>query len=408
MRYLYGDSVPFPPQYDFLAALEVFCAQAARVVRLDSEGRALRKAAEEASVARGVEVDHLDAFHVEAVAALRDGAAGAPVALIPDYVRQLSDLAQRIVTETRRLSAETTERDRARAAAHAETRKIEVRDALERLLIALRLPVAESHVKMQLVDGKNELFGKFIYRGGLVAGFTLGSELEEWRQPRHVKDFAEKVTLPVGVKRSLFKRTVAPESITLDEYVVAGFDLEDDQAQLRLRKKLEQPDSLIFKVRRLEDRLSAEVHHPDDSEAEEGLAPILEEPSATEVERLWQLIRKACGPVLLQKRRLVSLTLEGEDVFAKDSTARVVALMVETIGATVVEVARRSPNPRELSLKVENDGGRREEIYLKKDQLEAALATVPFPDRMVFEPLGIMPGIDVRVSMEPSDATQVT
>ena len=52
MRYLYGDSVPFPPQYDFLAALEVFCAQAARVVRLDAEMRALRKAAEEGAVTR--------------------------------------------------------------------------------------------------------------------------------------------------------------------------------------------------------------------------------------------------------------------------------------------------------------------------------------------------------------------
>ena len=53
MRYLYGDSVPFPPQYDFLAALEVFCAQAARVVRLDAESRALRVAAEAGSLAPG-------------------------------------------------------------------------------------------------------------------------------------------------------------------------------------------------------------------------------------------------------------------------------------------------------------------------------------------------------------------
>ena len=57
MRYLYGDSVPFPPQYDFLAALEVFCAQAARIVRLDAETRALRTAADEGAIQRARAVE---------------------------------------------------------------------------------------------------------------------------------------------------------------------------------------------------------------------------------------------------------------------------------------------------------------------------------------------------------------
>jgi hypothetical protein len=403
MRYLYGDSVPFPPQYDFLAALEVFCIQGARVVRLEAEARTFRKSAEEAAIARGTAVDELEAFHAEAIAALRDGAEGSTQPLIPEYVRQLSDLAQRIVLDRRVTSADASDRERKMAQSESETRRGEVRLALEKLLIALRLPVAESHVSQRLIDGKNELSGRFHYQGGLVATFTLGAqEIEDWQQPRHVKDFAEKVTLPVGVKRSLFKRTLAPEEIVLDEYLISAFDIQDDQAELRLRKKVEHSDALVFKVQRLEDRLSAEVHHPDDSEAEEGLPPVLDQGSATEVERLWQLLRKACSPVLLRKKRLVSLTLEGADVFGQEMGSAVVTLIVQSIGNTVVEVARRSPNARELSLKVEGDDGRREEIYLRKDQLEAAFGAVPAAERGVFGPLGLLPD-EVTVMLQQSE-----
>jgi hypothetical protein len=176
-----------------------------------------------------------------------------------------------------------------------------------------------------------------------------------------VGDFAEQVTLPVGVKRSLFKRTVAPETITLDDFVIGGFELEDDRCELRLRKRADGPDSLVFSLRRVDGRLTAEVHHPDDAEAESGLPAVLDTSSAADVERLWQLLRNACAPVLARKKRMTRLTFAGDDVAENDLGTRVVALVVGAIAPTVSEVARRSPNAHELSLKVENDTGRREE-----------------------------------------------
>jgi hypothetical protein len=56
----------------------------------------------------------------------------------------------------------------------------------------------------------------------------------------------------------------------------------------------------------------------------------------------------------------------------------------------VGEIARRSPNAHELSLKVENDSGRREEIYLRKAQLVSSLSSVTPKERGVFDPLGLI------------------
>ncbi len=396
MRYLYGDSDPFPPQYDFLAALDVFCAQAARIVRLEAEARAFRVAAQEAATLRGRAVDDLEAFHREAVGALVDGARDSAQAAVTEYVRQLGDLATRIVALSRQSAVETSERELRAAIAEGTTRSVEVRDALEKLLIAVRLPVTESRVTMTLSGTTNEFAGMFAHKGGLVASFALGTkDLAEWQGPRHVRDFAQDVSLPVGIRRSLFKRTIAPETISLDEYILGGFELRDDQADLRLRKKPEQPDSLLFTIRRIEDRVRAEAHHPDDAEADDGLPPLLDDTSAAEVERLWQLLRKASLPVMQNKKRIVTLELAGSDVFASGDGTKVVALIVDAIAAITTEVQRRSPNKEELSLKLENDAGRREEIYLRTENLRAALATVPAPERAVFDALGLAPTVIV-------------
>jgi len=396
MQYLYGDSVLFPPQYDFLAALEVFCVQGARIVRLEAEGKTLRKSAEDAAAMRKFAVEALETFHREAVSALSEGAQDAGQPLVDDYVLQLGDLGNRLLEGAKRGAIEAGNREQQAALAEAGSRGVQVREALEKLLIAIRLPVTESQLKMTLTDGRNELSGIVTHAGPLVAAFELGGgAVEEWRQPKYVKNFAEKVILPVGVRRSLFKRTLAPETITLDDYVLSGFDLRDDQAELRLRKKPEHTDSLVFTVRRTDERIRAEVHHPDDNEADEGLPPLLDDISATEVERLWQLLRKAANPLLTNRKRLTSLSLAGNDVLAGSGGTTVVKLVVDAIAPIAVEIARRSPSRNELSLKVENNSGRREEIYLKKEQLENALATVPGAEQALFDPLGLVPSVIV-------------
>jgi hypothetical protein len=405
MRFLYGDSVPFPPQYDFLAALEVFCAQAARVVRTDAETRALRQSTDDAARKRSATVEELEAFHVEAVFAMRDRAKGT-VPIVTDYTTQLCDHATRIVEEARRSAVRAEERDQATIRTECEQRRSEVREALEKLLIAVRLPVTDTQVAMQVVEGRNDFTAVFTHEGELVETFALAVDgAEPWRQPCRVADVAQGLSLPVGVRRGLFKRTVAPETITLDEYVLGGFELREDRADLRLRKRSDLPDSLVFAIRRTDGHLSAEVHHPDDAEAESGLTPALDEPSTAQVERLWQALVKACTPLYVRKKRLISLSLGGSDVVDKDLGNKVVSLVVAAIAPIVSEVSRRSPNAHELSLKVENDSGRREEIYLRKAQLVSALATVAPKERSVFDPLGLIAS-GARESAEgvPEDA----
>ena len=67
MRFLYGDSVPFPPQYDFLGALKVFVEQATLAARLDGEGRAAMDVAEVDATNRQRSIEALEAAGITTV-----------------------------------------------------------------------------------------------------------------------------------------------------------------------------------------------------------------------------------------------------------------------------------------------------------------------------------------------------
>jgi hypothetical protein len=182
---------------------------------------------------------------------------------------------------------------------------------------------------------------------------------------------------------------VQPEVIHLDDYIVSGFELDEDAAEIRLRRKPDMRDSLVFNIRRQVDLLLAEVHRPGEEESPDAPPTAVEPGDSEQLERLWQLLRRSVSDVLLHKDKLIAVHLDGEDVFDTDKVLPLVQRIVKHLAPTVAEIGKRSPNPAELSLKQESDKGRREEIYLRKQDLFDKLAPLSPKARAVFAPLAL-------------------
>lgn len=388
MRYLYGDSVPFPLQYNFLATLETFVGAAARAVQLHFDSDELQAQNEVAAANRVKALSELEGVHRAAVRALHDAAARSSEPSALDYARQVEEHANRIV-EGHRASAEmASEREQASMRGDSDRRRGEMRTAVETFLIAGRLQAVETRVSMRLANGRNEMNAMFMNADGIVSSFTLAaSQGGTWAMPRKVSDFAQGVDLSVGVKKSLFKRTVQPEVVHLDDYTIGGFDIADDSCEIRLRKKPDQTDSLVFKLQRLDTELLAEVFRA----GEDGAAHVDAQDRA-QLERLWQLLRAGCVDALGRKERLLSVSIDGQDVFERDLVLPFIQRLVAQLAPTVAEIGKRSPNAEELSLKHEDDAGRREEIYVRKQDLVTKLQPLSRDARAVFAPLGLALG----------------
>ena len=189
----------------------------------------------------------------------------------------------------------------------------------------------------------------------------------------------------------------------MDEWVITQFDLSDDAFGLTLRKKLTEKEVLHFELRRTEQGLTGSVEHPGQSNAEAQNGQ-LAAPDVAAIERLWQALRLACRDVLEHKEHLVSVSLDQAPVFEGGLVIQFVVRLVAMFAPTVREIAKRSPNEFELSLKQETEGGRREEVYLRKEQLVSRLQPLSSIGREIFAPLGLDSWVPGVTAVPPSVA----
>jgi len=390
MRYLYGDSAPFPHTFNFLATLEKFMAAATRVVKLESEARNLEVTTAASAAGRVKSLDELETFHEAVIAGIQESARRGTQRQTAEYVVQVVDHAARLVDEARRNATATNEREQAQVHTEVDRRRSEIRQAIENFLTTGNLPILDAVIKTRW-DGHYVMSCVLTNPDGIVSSYAIPmSKIDRWQQPRRVSEFAQGVNLMVGVRKSLFRRSSQPELVQVDDYVVSGFDLTDSTAEIHLRRRIQERDALIFAMRRDGSELAAEVSHPSE-EGPEALPTPVDTGDKMHLARLWQNLRSAVEPMLEQPERLLGLKLEGEDVFDNDLSIMFIERIVRFLGPMVAEISRRSPSPRELSLKVENDAGRREEIYVKKEDLIAHLAGMGERELSVFSPLGFSP-----------------
>jgi hypothetical protein len=398
MRFLYGDSAPFPLPYDFLATLEAFMAAATRIVQLEGDVRELARHTDEAGQARVKGLEALDQFHTVVMRAVQDTAQKVKHAHALDYAQRVAEFASRYVDEHRRTTLIANEREATQCKTENERRSVEQRQQLEGFLKVAKLPVTSSKVSMLLApEGKEarpQMSAVFECADGIQTSFTLGlPQGSAWASPRKVADVSPGVELMVGVDKSWLRGTVTPKQLSVDDWLFTAFDVDDEAFALTLRRRLAERESLHFELRRSEGKLAGTVETPEKDAS--GPRP-LDAADLPTLERVWQALRLACRDVVEHKEQLVSVRLDGKPVFEADLVIPFVVRLVTLFAPTVREIAKRSPNEHELSLKQESDAGRREEIYLRKDQLVSKLQPLPAAGRQVFAPLGLdtwVPGL---------------
>lgn len=388
MKYLYGDSEPFPLQYDFLKTLELFMKAATRVVQLESEVSNAQREAQETAAAEARTLEALEGFHAGAAHALQEAAlkSGQPVA--NEYVTALRDHGQRLVEERRRALQTAQEREATALTSRSRQGADEIKTSLETFFRTARLPVLGTEVSCRVVDPKSsELAATFTHPLGLVTSFTLPTD-NGWQAMRRVSEFATEVEPKVGVKKKWLKQEVSAETERLDDYFLGGFVLSDHKALIRLRRKADQPDALVFKLARSKGSASGEVEHPGDPRAD-ALPGHLDQHDAATLERLWNALLESTVEALNRRERMISLTVDSTDALANRLGVEVVTRLVTLFAPTVIELAKRSPNNHELTLKCETSAGKREELYLRKSELLKQLQPLPSGGRAIFEPLGL-------------------
>ncbi|NUO54523.1 MAG: hypothetical protein HOV80_37240 [Polyangiaceae bacterium] len=401
-QFLYGDSSPFPFDFNFLATIEVFMASATRVVLLESETKAQMQDSGSGEREREEKLTAMKGLHQRLMLALERATNDQSYNAARDYTDELQEAAKRIVDRHHRQAREATEGEQAQLAADRDRRAHEARGHLEQFFLKAKMPIADWQVTLELQaegkEGVNVMSALLAHPQRITSTVQLDPR-GEWAHPRKVSEFTSEMDLLVGVKKSFFGGKVTAESVRLDEWTISAFELREDLARISLRKKPIEKDALIFHLRRAENgMLSGHVDHPGDPNAAQ-LPSAVDTADLPKLDALWRKMRAAAQPLLDAKGRRLGLTLAAADVFASALALPLPVRLVDSFAPIVRAIAERSPNNHELSLKMENEGGRREEVYLRRDELLSKLQPLSGDGRAVFAPLGLddwMPTLTLR------------
>lgn len=406
MRYLYGDSSPFPLGYNFLTTLEAFMSASTRIVQLDIEGQLMMKQRDEVAQNRVKGLEALEQFHNVVMRAVQDTAQKVHHQHALEYARAVAEYATHYIEDHRRNTLASNERESVQARGDVDRRASEMRAHLEAFLKVARFPVLKTKLSLRLnLDGKDARHSgsaAFEHPDGISTAFTIAPHrTAAWTAPRKVADFVQGVDLRVGVEKSWLRGTVTPKVLNVDDWTIMQVEMSDDLFELALRRKLTEKETLVFHIRRNEGVVSGTVEHPGAPNTE-ALPGALSAQDISQIERIWLALKVAMREVLEQKEQLLSVSLDGQPVFENGLALPFVVRLVAMFAPTVREIAKRSPNEFELTLKTEAEDGRREELYLRKEALVSTLQPLPSKGREVFGSLGLDKWVPSMTSPPPS------
>jgi hypothetical protein len=392
MRFLYGDSAPFPLGYNFLATLEAFMAAATRIVQLEAESKGLARQIDQVAAGRVKGLEALEQFHTIVMRAVQDTAQKVQHQHALDYAARVADFALQYVDEHRRGVLAANERESAQLRAENDRRINDQRAQLDAFLKVARLPVTSTNFTMRLQgerDPRHEIRAVFDNPDGIQTAFTISTaKTPAWLAPRKVSELVPGVELMVGIDKSWLRGTVSPRKLNVDDWIITQFDLADAAFELVLRRRFAEREALHFHVRRTEAGLGGLVQHPGVPGAE-SIPGTLGANDLLALDKLWKALRLATRDLVDHKEQLLAVSLDGQPVFEGGLVMPFVVRLVAMFAPTVREIAKRSPNEFELTLKMETEAGRREELYLRKEALVGKLQPLPSEGRSVFAPLGL-------------------
>jgi hypothetical protein len=119
------------------------------------------------------------------------------------------------------------------------------------------------------------------------------------------------------------------------------------------------------------------------------------------LQRLWDRVEDTIADLILQRKRIILATLEKKPVRELERPQTLAEALLEAVGPLAREMRRRSRVPGEITLKRELGDGRREELFIPKQQLAEKFETLSPEHKRLFDIYGLEGTAEVVTTERP-------
>ncbi|MBO6935508.1 MAG: hypothetical protein JJ863_11055 [Deltaproteobacteria bacterium] len=374
MRYLYADSTPFPFAFDFLAGLERLLLHGGRIAALQAEIEQLETEREMDAEITARALEGVDRWVEEAKTALQtaDVAADDAGPLSESLSERLQKLVDQLAGETE--AAEQARLRRENGAAHDQSvahRRV-MRDELQTLFLQTELGAQPSQTVIRLRESDYGFTVTRAFPGDVKVDYLIAEDgVPDWDAKRTVASVAGAMEVQVGMKKKFLRRDMTRELVRIGDLIVTEARLLPSSAEVRLEKK---PGSkkapLLLELSRDGEAVDVTIER----ESDDGMTMFPAVPSdAEKLEGLWESLEETAQRAFAARASVAAVRVDGHDVLAEGHALLAIDRIGRAFAPVVRELATRTPNDHELTLKVEGQDGKREERYIRRRDLHALL-----------------------------------
>ena len=392
MAHVYGDSTPFPYDLDYIdllrgavdCAVQLLSAQHAIDTALDrSEGVSARQRAEQS---------RLDRVTDNVEQALRH--------CTESDLASVANASQRIVSSAQGIVSEEVRASRADALNEiAKSEKIiaRAREASARSVEALLVDhdIPETGVCLQLEAKADQ------YRCSAVLNTPFGVSAvcpvqppveHEWSKLRRVRSLSPETVLYLP-RCGRFTRRTTLAATPLDRLFISDVVLDETHALLTVLKRPRQAEGYRIGIA-YEQNPRAVVSQIDKNGALDAESAItLGGRDNASALRLMRRVGETTRDLVRHRRAVTSMVFDNQPVAGVDEPGAIARRLIAIISPIAQETARRSGAPGELVVRRDIGDGRREELYVTKNELLEKTQILPPELQAEFAPLGIAPPV---------------
>jgi hypothetical protein len=380
--YIFGDSTAFPLRENFLDTLLSTVRTCSALFSLECDLTKSLSEVQRVQAAAAVELAGLENLQNELIKSLK----GAQGAASTQAAQLMSQAASKVLQQTR--NQVNSLRDQAIAKATPGNVTTRVRGILSAFWVKNQLP----HTRWSFFwrigqDGEARADLRAIAKAVSVDFRTqIGSD-QIWSAPILVSSLVPNihVNIPIWTRRCKGTQT---ESESLSDYDIIEVDSSQSRQRFVLRRNGKAKHAIMITLADAA-QSAPTIALIDEQQDVMGDTHRLAPGEIAMLSKLWNLLLEQHGSLIESRSEVAKMTMGNRSIETISHPSEIAEELLQIVAPLAREIRLRSRVPGELILKRATTKGRREEIFMSRDDLQDEYKMLPDRFRRVFDAMGL-------------------
>lgn len=381
MKYLFGDSTEFKTDGDFLELLDKFIGVSIRGISTENSIFDIEEQIKNKILLRDSTLNEMDVLLSTIEVTIADAVSKSKEQeTIVKHAEKIKESAKSYIEENKTVFSDDTAQKIESSKKDIVSMTEESRELLESFFIKDPIHIVDKKYDIRATEEGYSVLVQTYCEGGISYVFNvMTSDIPFWKNHVKVLNFVRGVEIPAKMKKPFLKKEEVPDIITIDNYFLSDVVMSKGELEVVLKKRIYTTSEKFRLKANLTGEFMVDIYYAGEDGVEKNIRSVPELDNAINNPRLHELGEKIIGHLddLYQKRqKLKSIYMDDKDVLEDNFVFDLIQKVAEILAPTIAEVKEHSPSEEELSLKEEDEYGKRREIYLKKSEVRKRLAEI--------------------------------